>query len=101
MNQTNCANIIETKEYSVVCATVNTSDENTLVVFDVDEVLLTPSDKVLQYKTYANEKLGSIAEQVGLPEFWNLMSILFMQRSAQHVDFGFVSLLRELDRKST
>ncbi|OGV47968.1 MAG: hypothetical protein A3F46_00825 [Legionellales bacterium RIFCSPHIGHO2_12_FULL_42_9] len=99
MNQTNCANIIETKEYSVVYATLNTSDENTLVVFDVDEVLLTPSDQILQYKTYANEKLGLIAEQVGLPEFWNLMSILFMQRPVQHVDLGFVSLLRELQNR--
>ena len=99
MNKKNYENIIETKDFSTVYAVVNTSDQNTFVVFDVDEVLLTASDQVLQHKTYANEKLGAIAQQVSLPEFYNLMSILFLQRKAKHVDPGFVSLLRELQNK--
>ena len=99
MNKKSDENIIHTKDFSIVHAIMHASDQNTLVVFDVDEVLLTASDQILQNHAYANEKLWAISEQVGLPEFWNLISILFMQRKAKHVDMKFVPLLNELKNR--
>ena len=87
---------IQTSDFDVIRNAVSACEPNALVVFDVDEVLLTASDQVLQYKQYFNEAFSAQVVKSPLtdPEIFNLMSILFMERKAKLVEPGFVDLYR-------
>ena len=102
MKKTGEETIFETNEFSAIRDALSTSSQDSLVVFDVDEVLLTASDQVLRHKKYFNDEFSNQVAKNSLTEseIFNLISIFFSERKAKLVDVGFVDLIRDMQSKN-
>lgn len=77
------------------------ADQTTLVIFDVDDVLLHPSDQILQKpnKPYLKEMQVALETRTSTNEANVLYSIILQERQIVPVDPIMVSLLRELQSR--
>jgi hypothetical protein len=88
--------IIKTEDFSVIEKAISSADQDSLVVFDVDDVLITPKDKVLRQNSYIYETVENILGESKSSEILELYSIIFSQRKSCFVDERFVPLIINL-----
>jgi hypothetical protein len=90
--------IIKTHEFNVIEEEIRNADYNSLVVFDVDDVLITPRDKVLNENQYIYETIEGLLGESKPSDILELYSIIFLGREAIRVDNRFVSIISELQK---
>jgi hypothetical protein len=97
-------NIIETDDSKIVHELFSDLDTNSLAVFDVDEVLLTPCDQSLRHKELFNQLVGELflAKEITVSdttEYLAIIGAMFDKRAAMPVDRSFVDLIQTLQNK--
>ena len=95
------AEIIQTNDTKVIKKTLESIDTDTLVTFDIDDVLIIPKDQILQTKNRKYlEKLNQRLEQsVGKKNADIFYSIIFTQRDNGPVDVKMKDIISELQSK--
>jgi hypothetical protein len=94
-NLKSIGNIITTKDFNDILKLLNTADQDTLVVFDVDEVLFSAVDQVLKQHQYFSEKISTLAVQ---DDLYELCGLIYMQRQVKPVDDRFVAAIEALQK---
>lgn len=100
--KTCCAEIIKTSDLDVIKGQLEQADDETLVIFDVDDVLLHPCDKILkmQNKKYLEETIQTeLAKKFTQEQTRIIYSIIFQQRKNVPVDAKLVGLISDLQAK--
>lgn len=93
------AQIIEAKNLKIISKELKKAHLKTLVVFDVDDVLIVPTDEFL-FKTPIRAKLNKkLKLQYSQIERKSLFSDFFMKRKVKLVNSKIVDLLKELEQK--
>jgi len=85
----NCfAEIIQANDITIIQKALKSADKDTLVIFDVDDVLLIPKDQILlaQNKKYLEELNSKLEQSVGQENANVFYSIIFQQRQNGPVD---------------
>ncbi|WP_010304347.1 DUF2608 domain-containing protein [Candidatus Odyssella thessalonicensis] len=95
------AGIRQAKNFKEIKSILNYAGQDTLVIFDVDDVLLMPSDQILQrpFKKQLEEIEASMEARVGKTEARKLYSIILSQRQVQPVDLQIVVTIKNLQQK--
>ncbi len=90
--------IIKTSNFKLIADAMKSADKDTLVVFDVDEVLFQPIDQVLKAKFQSFiDNFEKIVHNMSHPlneVDYNILILL--QRHVQPVDSGFIKLISDL-----
>lgn len=89
---TNTREFITTNNFSIIREILYCADENTLIIFDVDEVLLSAIDQSLKQRHYLYEKITNIKDPNIIRE---LYSIIFAQSELTPVDERFIMSIKE------
>lgn len=97
-NKCSLAEITKTSELVPIELALKQADSETLVVFDVDDVLLMPNDQILKKhnKHYLDEIERKIEKQLGESAAQVLYSIIFIQRHNSPVDEKIIKLISRL-----
>ena len=95
------AEITKTSILSPIELAIQHADSETLVIFDVDDVLITVKDQILQseYEKFLeelNKKLESRTSEEEAQKFW---SIIYLTRIDELVDPRMVALIKEAQAK--
>lgn len=90
--------IIQTSNLVPMEQALQTIDESTLVIFDVDDVLTIPQDEILlKHNKHFLEKMEKQIEgRVGKNNAEKLWSLILMQRQTEPVDSKMISILSNL-----
>lgn len=81
---------------------LESTDKNTLIVFDIDEVLMRPVDRLIMMhnKPIYAEWVKRLEAKVGKPESQKLRSLIMAQRKLKLVDPRTPALIENLTRRS-
>ncbi|WP_010298925.1 DUF2608 domain-containing protein [Candidatus Odyssella thessalonicensis] len=92
------ADIIQTSDIKCIETTLQSADQDTLVIFDIDDVLLFPKDQILrsENRKYLKELSSRLERLVGEEEAQLLYSIIFEQRQNGPVDPKMRDLISNL-----
>lgn len=92
------AEIIESPNLCLFERAAQEADENTLVIFDVDDVLITARDQILQpaYRAFSEKLEKEIEKEVSEKEAEKLWSITWLTRLAEPVDPQMAPLLQKV-----
>ncbi len=92
------AEVIQTSNLMPIEAALEKADTDTLVIFDVDDVLLMPNDQILKKsnKSYLEEIERKIEKRLGEPAAQILYSIIFFERLNSPVDKKIIKLISRL-----
>lgn len=95
------AETIATSDFEIIEAKVQEADENTLVIFDVDDVLLHPKDQILKIhnKPHAEEIYKQIEARLTQAEAQELYSYSLLQRQNGPVDERIITLIDQIQSK--
>lgn len=95
------AHIIITNNFETIKNNIATADSNTLVIFDIDEVLLQPRDQILNIKN--SKKLQNmfynLSPKLTEEQIQELDSLIMLQRQVEPVDPRFIELIKKLQTK--
>ena len=96
------ANIVQTTTLSPFQMAVKDADCNTLIVFDIDDVLLTAKDQILQptNKEYNNKLALEIQNRIPTQEAENLWSIILLSFQDEVVDPKMVNIIQNLQSRN-
>ena len=85
--------VIKTHDFDRIQNILQMADENTLIVFDIKDVLLKAKDQILQHqnKDYRKQFSKNMSD--------DLYSIVLLQRELVPVDSRFVGLIDDLQKK--
>lgn len=91
-----CADIIQTPTLSPIRTSIEQADSNTLVIFDIDDVLLTAKDQILQptHKSLNNDLAKEIQNRVSKEEAEELWSIIMLTSDSEPVDPSIIPLIQ-------
>lgn len=96
----NCfANIIPTNDFKVIEKYVNKADKDTLVMFDVDDVLMMPTDEFAVNDPIRKELTQKLRERYSKEELTYLYSCVFERRTVQLVNPNMQSLIKSLEQR--
>jgi FMN phosphatase YigB (HAD superfamily) len=92
---------IKTASPSSLKEVLEKANQTTLVIFDVDDVLLHPSDQILQKpnKPYLKEMQAALERRISKDEAYALYSIILQERQTVPVDPTMVNLLKDLQSR--
>lgn len=92
------AEIIKTPTLAPIESVIKQANSDTLVIFDVDDVLLMPNDQILEKhnKHYLEGVEKKLEKQLGEPVAQVLYSIIFIQRHNSPVDEKIIKLISRL-----
>lgn len=95
------ADIIETTDFSTVEKHLNTADQNTLVIFDIDEVIIQTTDAILkpQHKPHFAKWEKELLNRTSEEEVVYLRSIIFQEQSIKLVEDKILDTLNNLKSK--
>lgn len=95
------AEITQTSNLAPIEAALNQADLETLVIFDVDDVLITAKDQILQpvHHKLAKKLEESLESRHSEEESQKLWSIIWLTRIDELVDPKMVSLIKEAQTK--
>ena len=95
------AEIIQTKDTKVVENILTSIDTDTLVIFDVDDVLMYPDDKILrtQNADACKELVKQLKQRVGKDEIQDVTSIILLARKNKPVDPKMINLTPVMDKR--
>ncbi len=90
--------IIKTSDFNFIVEATKNVDQNTLIVFDVDEVLFQPKDQVLRAKFQQFiDKFEKIVHNMSHPENQvDYHSLILLKRQISPVNDGFINLIANL-----
>lgn len=93
--------IHQTENWAPIQQAIQEASVGTVVVFDVDEVLLIPQDQILQsfHREAFDEHTHHLHHQWGKERLLEFFGILFSQREAQLVDEAVYEILEEIEAK--
>lgn len=95
------ANIITTNNFDTIKTNIAAANANTLVIFDIDEVLLQPKDQILKIKHH--EQLQQIfhnfSPKLTEQQIQELDSLIMLQRQIEPIDPKFIELIATLQNK--
>lgn len=96
-----CAITIKTNDIHKIESEVTQADPETLVIFDVDDVLMHPYDQILKAhnRPYLEELKKKLEERVGESRIEAIYSLIFLQRKNGPVDKKFIHLISDLQRQ--
>lgn len=90
------AEIIETNESRIIEGHLQKVDENTLVIFDIDDVLIMPTDEFAFKTPIRKEIIKKMKEKYSKEQFKIFWSIMFEKRAVKLVDPNFLKILKDL-----
>jgi hypothetical protein len=94
------AEIIQTNDTKIIEQTLQSVDTDTLVIFDVDDVLMHPSDQILKSKNTDACKVlvKKLKQQVGKDKIQEVTSIILLTRKNSPVDPRMISVIENLQK---
>ncbi|MFY9589611.1 DUF2608 domain-containing protein [Rickettsia endosymbiont of Halotydeus destructor] len=96
----NCfAKIIPTNDFKVIEEYVNKADKDTLVIFDVDDVLMMPTDEFAFTAPVRRELTKKLKEKYSEDELKYLFTPIFKIRTVQLVASGMPDLIKDLEQR--
>ncbi len=95
------AEIIQTSDLHVLNEVTEKADRDTLVIFDVDYVLIVPTDQILHpaYKSVFRQYEKKLTKRSSRADFLNLWGIIFSERKSAVVDSTILSIIHDLQHK--
>lgn len=95
------AKIVSTSDIQVIESEIKTADKSTLVIFDVQNVLLQPKDQLLkkQNRHHLEKFRKQLKARLGSKEYQELYSLILLQRNTEAVNNKFVQLIRQVQKK--
>lgn len=95
------AEIVKTSDLAPIESVIKQADSETLVIFDVDDVLITARDQILQatHKKFLERLNKGLEDRLSEEEAQQLWSIIWLARSDELVDPQIVSLIKEAQAK--
>ena len=95
------AKIISTNNAQVIGSQINAADPSTLIIFDVQNVLLQPKDKMLkqQNRQYLNKFRKQLEAKCTHQKYQELYSLILLQRRTEPVDLKLVQFIREAQQR--
>lgn len=95
------AHIKQTSTLSPIELALKAADSETLVIFDVDDVLITARDQILQpdHKKFLEKLNKDLKSRLSEEEAQKLWSIIWLARSDEAVDSKMISLIKEAQGK--
>ncbi|WP_341792922.1 DUF2608 domain-containing protein [Rickettsia endosymbiont of Ceutorhynchus obstrictus] len=97
----NCfAEIIPTNDFKVIEEYVNKADKDTLVIFDVDDVLMMPTDEFAVNAPIRKELTQKLKERYSKDELTYLYSCVFEKRTVQPVNSNMKDLINRLEQRN-
>ena len=97
----NCfAGIIPTNDFKVIEEHVNKADKDTLVIFDVDDVLMMPTDEFAFNAPIRKELTKQLKEKYSKDELTYLYSCVFERRTVQLVNSNMKGLIKNLEQRN-
>lgn len=96
------AEIVQTSNLEPIIDIIQKSDENTLVVFDVDEVLVAANDQILQlaHKKELSKIIANLSQKYPQKKIEHLTSIVFLQYQKSLVDLKIREVFNLLKNKN-
>lgn len=91
--------ITETTDFKKIAESVNQADSDSLVLFDVDEVLLTDTEHFRLTHDYRKKWVKSGKERLPKEIRQLLFSIILKDRTVRFVDTQIVEILTELEKR--
>lgn len=88
--------IIEITDFKVINNLLPNIDKDTLVIFDVDEVLIMPTDEYRLTHPFRRELVKDIQSRLSLEEQKILFSIIMLKQTMRLVDMEIIDLLNKL-----
>ncbi|XVN40454.1 MAG: DUF2608 domain-containing protein [Rickettsia endosymbiont of Argas persicus] len=96
----NCfADIIPTNDFKVIEEYINKADKDTLVIFDVDDVLAMPTDEFAVNAPIRKELTQKLKERYTKDELRYLYSCVFERRTAKPVNPNMQGLIKSLEQR--
>jgi hypothetical protein len=91
------AKIIQTSQLAPIELAIQKADSDTLVIFDVDDVLITARDQILQaaHKKFLEGLNQDLKSRLSEEKAQKLWSIIWLARSDEPVDSKIVPLIKE------
>lgn len=95
------AHIKQTSNLSPIESALSTADSETLVIFDVDDVLITAKDQILKpdHKKFLERLNRDLENRLSEQESQKLWSIIWLSRSDEVVDSKMITLIKEAQSK--
>lgn len=96
------AEIIQTKDIKVIENVLASIDADTLVIFDVDDVLMYPEDKILRSQNADACKVlvKQLKQRVGKDKIQDITSIILLARKNKPVDPKMIKLINTLQKNN-
>lgn len=96
------AEIIQTKDTKVIENVLASIDADTLVIFDVDDVLMYPEDKILRSQNADACKVlvKQLKQRVGKDKIQDITSIILLARKNKPVDPKMIKLIDTLQKNN-
>ncbi len=98
---TGFAKIIETTDLSTIESYLHTANQNTLVIFDIDEVIIETTDSILkpQHKMHFLKMEEELLKRATEEEVLYLKSIIYEEQEIKLVDNKILDILNNLKNK--
>lgn len=95
------ADTIKTSDFIKVKTILDQADQQTLVIFDVDDVLIHPFDQIIKsaYKSDYQKIIAGLIQKIGLKKTNIMQSQGLLQRQCGPVDDRFIVMIQALQRK--
>jgi hypothetical protein len=95
------AEIIKTNDTKIIEQTLQSVDTDTLVIFDVDDVLMHADDQILKSKNADACKVlvKKLKQQVGKDKIQEVTSIILLTRKNSPVDLSMVNIIEDLQKR--
>lgn len=99
-NSTCFAEIIKTNDTKIIEQTLQSVDRDTIVIFDVDDVLMHADDQILKSKNADACKplVKKLKQQVGKDKIQDVTSIILLTRKNSPVDPRMISVIENLQK---
>ncbi|MFP3012380.1 MAG: DUF2608 domain-containing protein [Rickettsia sp.] len=94
------AGITPTNDFKVIEECVNKADKDTLVIFDVDDVLMMPTDEFAVNAPIRKELTKQLKERYSKDELTYLYSCVFERRTVQPVNSNMKGLIKNLEQRN-
>lgn len=94
--------ILETSSLEPIKLKIREINNQTLVIFDIDDVIITPKDQILKpaYKIYSDEYTNKFSKKYSETKAQYFWSIIFLERQNELVDPKILDLFNILKKKN-
>ncbi len=91
--------ITETSNLVPIESAIQQADSDTLVIFDVDDVLIMPTDEFAFKPPVRNELVKQLKRKYSKDQLKDLWSIIFERRNVKLVDPSLLKMIRDLEAR--